>query len=200
MKETKFIKIVTWYYFKVFLWIVIFFIVEVPFVISNNHVRENNVLNSLKFEKELIPDTIKNLHYYINIGAGLANGGRLGFLFKFSNSLSAEFSYGNDVRNFIDASDEESRLTFGLNWHSNTSFPWIISSQFTYAKSPSESRIENPRYLFSFNAGYLNMKSRGLKLLVRAGFYIELFKFYYTQKVKFGGIYPNCELAVGWVF
>lgn len=145
-------------------------------------------------------DTIKDFHYYINIGAGLVNGGRLDFIFKFSKTLSAEISYGADVRNFIINSDEESRFTLGVNWHSQKSFPLIISLLTTYAKSPSDSRIENPRYLISINGGYLNMKNSGMNAIARLGLYIEYYKYFYPKEIKYGGIHPNLELGVGWIF
>jgi len=143
---------------------------------------------------------MKKPYFYINIGAGLANGGRIDFIFKFVKFLSAEISYGADIRNFISSSDEESRLTFGVNWHSEKSFPLIISLLTTYAKSSSDSRIEDPRYLISINAGYLNMRKPGLNLIARAGFYIEYYKYSYNNEIKYGGFYPNLELGIGWAF
>lgn len=181
-----------------------------PFQVSeenDTYLRFDNHKISYAFDKTQISkftkadsNRMKKLYFYINVGAGLANGGRIDFIFKFVNFLSAEVSYGADVANFISPSDEESRLTFGVNWHSQKSFPLIISLLTTYAKSPSDSRIQNPRYLISINGGYLNMKNSGMNAIVRLGFYVEYCKYSYTKEIRFGGFYPNLELGAGWVF
>lgn len=134
------------------------------------------------------------------IGAGLLPGGRVGLIAKIIENISVEFSYGNDLRNFISLSDEETRMSIGANYHFSN-LPIHLNFTYVYALKPRENHswIQNPRYLYSLNLGYMPAK-KGITPFARIGLYYETYLQNPENEIKSGSTFFNFDLGIGWTF
>ena len=102
----------------------------------------------------------------LHIGAGLVDGGRVGLRVQILKNYSIELFYGNDLANFVSASDVEKRYGFGINWHQNKS-NFVISLLVVISREIYLPVKDN--YYISTNIGYMTFKSKGFQTFLRAG-------------------------------
>lgn len=133
----------------------------------------------------------------IHIGAGWVSGGRLGMRVLFSENFSAEVSYGNDIRNFIAASDLEKRYGFGINWHVPKTSSFVISMLSSY----NERFFQDNRSInISLNVGFLQLTTSDISLFGRIGFYGQFKKWWNMKEYKLKEIGPNFDFGLRWCF
>jgi len=151
---------------------------------------ENDSLNS-----ETTPSLINIPTYGIYVAAGWVGGGRIGGIIQFQEHLSAEISYGYDLRNFFSASDIITKYLTGVNWHWGASSRLVLSFLVTHNIEPSNSVSSSNQ--FSFTVGLLTLKNRGLNVFGRAGGYIEVPE---NNNIRANSFGVNLDVGLIWVF
>ncbi len=102
----------------------------------------------------------------LHLGAGLVDGGRVGIRAQILKNYSLEFFYGNDLANFVSASDVEKRYGLGINWHHNDS-NLVIS--ILIIKSHSVNLGLKDNFYVSPNIGWMTFKNSGFQTFLRVG-------------------------------
>jgi hypothetical protein len=118
-------------------------------------------------DKDLIKkDSYKLPRFDLHIGAGLVDGGRVGIRTKILKNYSLEFFYGNDLANFVSATDVEKRYGLGINWHRNDS-NFVIS--LLIIKSHKVYLGLKDDFYVSPNFGWMTFKNIGFQTFFRVG-------------------------------
>ena len=128
----------------------------------------------------------------IHVGAGSVGGGRVGVRVRPLENFSIEVGYGASLSNFVGLSDIDKRISFGVNWHEDSSSRFIVSLLGAYARRPVFTN--NYSYLVSVNVGTMNMSVSGLHAYARGGLSVE---FEHGRKALLGF---NFDVGLQFVF
>lgn len=134
----------------------------------------------------------------VHLGYGLANGGRIGVRYIANDHFSFELATGKDFRNFISASDEINKHSFGVNWHFDENHSLTSSFLIIYQKY-TKLRNQEAKLFLSPTLSLINLKEPGFAPFVRLGFCVSIYEF---EKESFGfnGFGLNLDVGLGWVF
>jgi hypothetical protein len=123
------------------------------------------------------------------------DGGRLGTRVQILKNYSLEFFYGNDLANFISASDAEKRYGLGINWHQNDSNFVII---LLIVKSHSVNLGLKDNFYVSPNIGWMTFKNSGFQIFYRVGPAVRFSRNTGDNSLDIS-IIPNIDVGISFV-